>query len=54
VSESLLRGYWQGLPATVSPEQAGVPTYGARRVPGLRARRLILAGVSVPYYPRLG
>jgi hypothetical protein len=25
--------------AAITPEQAGVPSYGARRVPGLRAKR---------------
>jgi transcriptional regulator with XRE-family HTH domain len=38
----------------VSPEQAGVPDYGKRRVPGLRREELaLLAGVSVDYYVRL-
>ncbi|HEY6395828.1 MAG TPA: helix-turn-helix transcriptional regulator, partial [Solirubrobacteraceae bacterium] len=33
---------------------AGVPSYGARRVPGLRREEVaVLAGVSVPYYTRL-
>jgi transcriptional regulator with XRE-family HTH domain len=40
--------------AAVTPEQAGLPTYGARRVPGLRREEVaVLAGVSVPYYTRL-
>jgi transcriptional regulator with XRE-family HTH domain len=38
----------------ITPEQAGLPTYGARRVPGLRREEVaVLAGVSVPYYTRL-
>lgn len=38
----------------VTPEQAGLPSYGARRVPGLRREEVaVLAGVSVPYYTRL-
>src|SRR4051812_26933982 len=38
----------------ITPEQAGVPSYGARRVPGLRREEVaVLAGVSVPYYTRL-
>jgi transcriptional regulator with XRE-family HTH domain len=38
----------------VTPEQAGLPTYGARRVPGLRREEVAsLAGVSVEYYKRL-
>ncbi len=41
--------------ARITPEQAGVATYGAvRRVPGLRREELAqLAGVSVNYYTRL-
>lgn len=37
-----------------TPEQAGLPTYGQRRVPGLRRGEVAtLAGVSVEYYTRL-
>ena len=40
--------------AKVTPEQAGLPTYGKRRVPGLRREEVAsLAGVSVEYYKRL-
>ena len=40
--------------AAITPEQAGVPSYGARRVPGLRREEVaVLAGVSVQYYTRL-
>jgi transcriptional regulator with XRE-family HTH domain len=41
--------------AKITPEQAGLPTYGrARRVPGLRRGEVAdLAGVSVEYYSRL-
>jgi transcriptional regulator with XRE-family HTH domain len=40
--------------ARVTPEQAGLPSYGARRVPGLRREEVAsLAGVSVEYYRRL-
>jgi transcriptional regulator with XRE-family HTH domain len=40
--------------AAITPEQAGGPSYGARRVPGLRREEVaVLAGVSVPYYTRL-
>jgi transcriptional regulator with XRE-family HTH domain len=40
--------------ARVSPEQAGLPTYGRRRVPGLRREEVAsLAGVSIEYYRRL-
>ena len=38
----------------ISPGQAGLPTYGQRRVPGLRRGEVaMLAGVSVEYYTRL-
>jgi transcriptional regulator with XRE-family HTH domain len=40
--------------ARVTPEQVGLPTYGTRRVPGLRREEVAsLAGVSVEYYKRL-
>jgi transcriptional regulator with XRE-family HTH domain len=40
--------------AKVTPEQAGLPTYGRRRVKGLRREEVAsLAGVSVEYYRRL-
>jgi len=40
--------------AKITPEQAGLPTYGVRRVPGLRREEVAsLAGVSVEYYRRL-
>ena len=40
--------------AKVTPEQAGLPSYGQRRVPGLRREEVAsLAGVSVDYYKRL-
>jgi len=40
--------------AKVTPEQVGLPSYGARRVPGLRREEVAtLAGVSVEYYRRL-
>lgn len=40
--------------ARVTPEDAGIVSYGARRVPGLRREELaLLAGVSVTYYTRL-
>ena len=40
--------------ARINPEQAGLTTYGPRRVPGLRREEVaVLAGVSVPYYTRL-
>jgi transcriptional regulator with XRE-family HTH domain len=42
--------------ARISPEQAGLPTYGAerRRVPGLRRDEVaLLAGISSQYYTKL-
>jgi transcriptional regulator with XRE-family HTH domain len=40
--------------AKVAPEQAGLPNYGRRQVPGLRREEVAsLAGVSVEYYKRL-
>ncbi len=40
--------------ARLTPEAAGVVSYGARRVPGLRREELAqLAGVSAAYYTRL-
>jgi transcriptional regulator with XRE-family HTH domain len=40
--------------ARITPEQAGLPTYGRRRVKGLRREEVAsLAGVSVEYYRRL-
>lgn len=38
----------------LDPEEAGIPDFGRRRVPGLRREELaVLAGVSGPYYTRL-
>jgi transcriptional regulator with XRE-family HTH domain len=40
--------------ANVTPEQAGLPDVGERRVPGLRREEVaMLAGVSTDYYTRL-
>ncbi|CAL9675445.1 hypothetical protein SUDANB15_07725 (plasmid) [Streptomyces sp. enrichment culture] len=40
--------------ARITPEQAGLPVYGHRRVPGLRRGEVaMLAGMSVEYYTRL-
>jgi transcriptional regulator with XRE-family HTH domain len=53
-SDSRLGEFLQARRAQVSPEAAGVATYGRRRVPGLRREELAaLAGVSVDYYVRL-
>jgi transcriptional regulator with XRE-family HTH domain len=38
----------------ITPQQAGMPDIGARRVPGLRRGEVAgLAGVSVEYYSKL-
>jgi transcriptional regulator with XRE-family HTH domain len=40
--------------AMITPEQAGLPSFGKRRVPGLRREEVAsLAGVSADYYRRL-
>ncbi|MBJ7329888.1 MAG: helix-turn-helix domain-containing protein [Solirubrobacteraceae bacterium] len=40
--------------AKITPEHVGLPSYGARRVPGLRREEVAsLAGVSAEYYRRL-
>ncbi|WP_112246850.1 helix-turn-helix transcriptional regulator [Kribbella monticola] len=40
--------------ARITPDQAGLPTTGARRVPGLRRSEVAtIAGLSVEYYARL-
>jgi len=40
--------------ARITPDQVGLPTTGARRVPGLRRSEVAaLAGLSVEYYARL-
>lgn len=40
--------------AAISPQEAGLVSYGARRVPGLRREEIAqLAGVSLTYYTRL-
>jgi len=52
--DTRLGEFLQARRAQLSPEAAGVPSYGRRRVPGLRREELAaLAGVSVDYYVRL-
>src|SRR6266540_337500 len=49
-----IRDFLTSRRARITPEQAGLATYGSRRVPGLRREEVaVLAGVSVPYYTRL-
>jgi transcriptional regulator with XRE-family HTH domain len=49
-----LREFLASRRAKITPQQAGLPTYGGhRRVPGLRREEVaLLAGVSVEYYTR--
>ena len=49
-----IREFLTSRRARITPEQAGLPSYGSRRVPGLRREEVaVLAGVSAPYYTRL-
>jgi len=49
-----IREFLTSRRARITPEQAGLASYGGRRVPGLRREEVaVLAGVSVPYYTRL-
>jgi transcriptional regulator with XRE-family HTH domain len=49
-----IREFLTSRRARITPNQAGVASYGPRRVPGLRREEVaVLAGVSVPYYTRL-
>ncbi len=55
-SRNEIRDFLTTRRAKITPEQAGLPTYGGgyRRVPGLRREEVaLLAGVSVDYYTRL-
>src|SRR5690625_5116456 len=49
-----LGSYLRARRERITPEQAGISTTGARRVPGLRREELaMLAGISADYYLRL-
>jgi transcriptional regulator with XRE-family HTH domain len=50
-----IRDFLASRRARITPEEAGLPSYGSnRRVPGLRREEVaLLAGVSVDYYTRL-
>jgi transcriptional regulator with XRE-family HTH domain len=49
-----IRDFLTSRRGRITPEQAGLRSYGSRRVPGLRREEVaVLAGVSVPYYTRL-
>ncbi|WP_329068852.1 helix-turn-helix transcriptional regulator [Streptomyces sp. NBC_01429] len=49
-----IRAFLKSRRDKITPEQVGLPTYGNRRVTGLRRSEVaVLAGVSVEYYTRL-
>jgi transcriptional regulator with XRE-family HTH domain len=53
-ARSEIREFLTSRRAKITPEQAGLTSYGSRRVPGLRREEVaVLAGVSVPYYTRI-
>jgi transcriptional regulator with XRE-family HTH domain len=53
-STNALGEYLRARRELVTPEQAGIPAFGVRRVPGLRREEVaMLAGISADYYLRL-
>ncbi|MFC7455570.1 helix-turn-helix domain-containing protein [Brachybacterium sp. GCM10030267] len=53
-NRSQVREFLTSRRAKITPQQAGLPSVGARRVPGLRRSEVaLLAGVSVEYYAKL-
>ncbi|MFI6576811.1 helix-turn-helix transcriptional regulator [Nocardiopsis sp. NPDC050513] len=53
-NRSEIRDFLATRRARITPEQAGLPTSGRRRVPGLRREEVaVLAGVSTEWYTRL-
>jgi transcriptional regulator with XRE-family HTH domain len=53
-TRSEIREFLTSRRAKITPDQAGLTSYGPRRVAGLRREEVaVLAGVSVPYYTRL-
>jgi transcriptional regulator with XRE-family HTH domain len=53
-ARSEIREFLTSRRAKIKPEDAGLISYGSRRVPGLRREEVaVLAGVSVPYYTRI-
>jgi transcriptional regulator with XRE-family HTH domain len=54
-NRSEIREFLASRRARITPQQAGLPAYGAnRRVPGLRREEVaLLAGVSVDYYTQM-
>lgn len=54
MAATALGEYLRARRAQIAPEDAGVATYGVRRVPGLRREEVAMtAGMSVDYYIRL-
>ncbi|MGA5200678.1 helix-turn-helix transcriptional regulator [Streptomyces variegatus] len=54
MNQEEIRAFLKTRRDKITPEQAGLPVYGNRRVPGLRRNEVaMLAGVSVEYYTRL-
>jgi transcriptional regulator with XRE-family HTH domain len=53
-AKSEIRDFLTSRRARITPEEVGLPTFGTRRVPGLRREEVAtLAGVSVDYYNRM-
>jgi transcriptional regulator with XRE-family HTH domain len=53
-SRNEIREFLATRRARITPQQAGLATYGRRRVPGLRREEVaMLAGVSTDYYARV-
>lgn len=53
-TRSEIRDFLTSRRARITPEQAGLNTFGQRRVPGLRREEVAtLAGLSVDYYKRI-
>ena len=53
-SKNDIREFLATRRARITPQQAGLATYGRRRVPGLRREEVaVLAGVSTDYYAQL-
>ncbi|MBM6404017.1 helix-turn-helix domain-containing protein [Phycicoccus sp. CSK15P-2] len=54
MTASALGDFLRARRAETRPDDVGLPTYGSRRVPGLRREEVaMLAGMSVDYYVRL-
>ena len=54
MAKAEIREFLTSRRARITPEQVVLPTYGPRRVPGLRREEVaVLAGVSLPYNTRL-